>query len=135
MSVLQTDDHINYMNRRQLKIVFIAGAYYSEYPEQIKRNIKKAEEYQIALANNRIGFFCPHNHTNGFETKAYAIESFYKELDMWFLQRCDAILMLPGWEESKGATAEHEYANKINMKIFYAQSPDNIEEIIKWYYE
>lgn len=118
-----------------MKIVFIAGAYFGNGNiEQIEINIREAEKYQIALANNGIGFFCPHNHTEHFEKKASASENFYRKLDMEFLRRAsDAILMIPGWEKSKGAKAELEYAKyKESMYIFYPKSPQDISEIIEW---
>lgn len=43
----------------------------------------------------------------------------YMEIDMVLLKKCDAILMLPGWENSKGATKELTYAKKNDMKVFF----------------
>lgn len=43
----------------------------------------------------------------------------YMDIDMVLLKKCDAILMLPGWEESRGATQEFAYANRNDMKIYY----------------
>lgn len=43
----------------------------------------------------------------------------YMEIDMVLLKKCDAILMLPGWENSRGATKELTYAKKNDMKVFF----------------
>ncbi len=117
-----------------MKIIFIAGPYYSEGdPEKIKKNIHNAEQYQIALANQRIGFFCPHNHTKNFEQKAEASEEFYREMDILFLQRvADAIIAIPGWENSQGAKEEIKWAKENNLKIFFPTSPNDLQEVIKW---
>jgi hypothetical protein len=120
--------------KEKMKIIFIAGPYSGDNnPDKIEKNIREAEKYEIALANAGIGFFCPHLHTEHFEKKAKAPESFYIELDRIFLKRvADAMLVLPDWEKSKGTTAEVEWAKKNKMKIFFPKSPDNLAEIIKW---
>lgn len=38
------------------------------------------------------------------------------------LLKCDAILMLPDWQESEGATLEHNTAKAVGMEIFYCLS-------------
>ncbi len=43
----------------------------------------------------------------------------YMKLDISYLMTCDAIAMLPNWEESKGAKLEKYIANELNMKIYY----------------
>lgn len=117
-----------------MKIIFIAGPYYScGDSEKIKKNIYNAEQYQIALANHGIGFFCPHNHTKNFEQKSKASEDFYKEMDMLFLKRVsDAVLAIPGWEKSQGAREEIRWAKENNLKIFLPTSPDSLEDVVNW---
>lgn len=117
-----------------MKIIFIAGPYYSGGDiEKIERNICNAEKYQIALANAGAGFFCAHNHTRHFEVKAKTPESFYKELDMEFLKRAaDAVLAIPGWENSGGAKQEVEWAQRNGLRVFYPKSPDDLGEAVKW---
>ena len=117
-----------------MKIIFIAGPYFEDNdPSKIEKNIREAEKYQIALANAGIGFFCPHNHTEHFEKKAKAPEDFYRELDMIFLKKvADAIIVIPGWEDSSGSRNEVKWAKENNMKIFYPKSPKNLREVIKW---
>ncbi len=117
-----------------MKIIFIAGPYFEDGDSsKIEKNIREAEKYQIALADQGIGFFCAHKHTEHFEKKANAPEDFYRGLDMLILKRtADAILAIPGWEKSKGAKAEVEWAKKNNLKIFFPKSSNNLDEIIKW---
>jgi hypothetical protein len=120
--------------KKKMKILFIAGPYFSGgAAKKIEQNIRHAEQYQIALANRGIGFFCPHNHTEHFEIKANAPEIFYRKLDMIFLERAvDALLAVPGWENSRGARREIEYAQKRRLKIFYPSSPQDLDEVEKW---
>jgi hypothetical protein len=43
----------------------------------------------------------------------------YMDICLAALRHCDAVLMLEGWESSKGARAEKELAAKIGLIIFY----------------
>lgn len=117
-----------------MRIVFIAGPYFSGGdPERIEYNIRYAEQYEIALANRGIGFFCPHKHTEHFEIKAKAPEQFYYELDMAFLERaCDALLAIPGWENSPGARREVAYARERGIPVFYPVSCEDLDEVERW---
>lgn len=52
---------------------------------------------------------------------------------MLFLKRvADAVLALPDWKNSKGARAEIKWAKKNKIKIFFPNSPDDLDNIIKW---
>ena len=120
----------------KMKIIFIAGPYTGDGSyESIEKNIREAEKYQIALANNQIGFFCPHNHTEHFSSKkgAQAPEQFYYDLDFHYLTYvADAVLALPNWEKSWGAKKEIEWAKKKGMKIFYPKDLSDIKDIVEW---
>lgn len=43
----------------------------------------------------------------------------YMAICIAMLQRSDSILMLPGWEKSAGAAAEHALAKKLGLIIHY----------------
>ena len=38
--------------------------------------------------------------------------------DIAALVTCEAIVLLPGWRESKGATLEHHIAERLGMQVF-----------------
>ena len=121
-----------------MKIVFIAGPLTSGWDGKdrkfIEQKVKEAEKYQIALINAGLGCFCAHTHTSFHHEKgSKASDAFYYEMDLEFLKRsADAVLAMPGWEKSKGAKNEVEWALKNNLPVFYPQSPDDLGEIIKW---
>ncbi len=48
----------------------------------------------------------------------------YMTLSMAMLGMSDSVIMLPGWEESKGARIEYEYATQNRIEIHGAQSKD-----------
>jgi hypothetical protein len=43
--------------------------------------------------------------------------------DIAELVTCDAILLLPGWEDSRGAKLEHHIAERLGMRIEFAPVP------------
>lgn len=51
----------------------------------------------------------------------------YMRIDMAMLDSADAVLFLPGWEDSIGANIEHAYALYIGKPV--AHSIDKLEEV------
>jgi len=54
--------------------------------------------------------------------------------DIAMLLRCDAIYMLPGWQQSEGATLEYLIARQRRMRIFLAETFEahaGIEDLTK----
>lgn len=120
-----------------MKLVFIAGPLTTGWNGKdntvLIDNIRKAESYQIALINAGIGCFCAHTHTSFHHEKgSTAPETFYYEMDLEFLKRCDALLAVPGWETSGGASREVAWAKENNLPVFFPSSPEDIGEIVKW---
>lgn len=47
--------------------------------------------------------------------------------DIVAMLACEAIVMLPGWEESNGAVTEFELAKRMHMMIYYAEIKEDPE--------
>ena len=57
------------------------------------------------------------------------------KLDIAILTQCDAIYMLEGWDDSKGACTEHSIAKTLGLMVFYdsdykfAKKHDDVLEV------
>ena len=58
-------------------------------------------------------------------------DDFWLAATLSVLKRCDAIFMLPGWQESQGSKLEHEQAEADGLPIFYATA-EGLRELSKW---
>ncbi len=108
-----------------MKLVYIAGPYSATPGRTIAFNINEAWHVAFQLAQAGVGFICP--HTNCGMMDLAADPWFFYRLGEELLDRCDAVLMLDGWEESKGAVAEKALAEDFDMPVFYT-----IEEVAAW---
>lgn len=69
--------------------------------------------------------FCPiaHSHSIAAEWELPKGFDYWREYDMWFLSRCDKVLVVKmhGWEQSKGVQAEIEMATKLGIPVEYIE--------------
>jgi len=101
------------------QVVFISGPYRADTPRQIQRNINKAAE--VALKYWKMGYavICPHTYCIIY---GECVDSVWLEGDLEMLRRCDGIVMMEGWENSKGSEMEHAFANEFGIKVIYEKS-------------
>ena len=114
-----------------VKLVYIAGPYSGPDYLAIDRNIAAAREAAAWLAEHGIGFFCPHLNSAHFEVVTPRVEpEFWYALDLRLLEACDALLFLEGWQQSKGAKGELDFAAARIMPVFFY--PLYREELLRW---
>lgn len=103
--------------------VYIAGPYrasngghdYQSYYD-IDQHINEARMWATRLANVNIPFFCPHMNSAHMEVIAPdALPEYWYNLDMLILEHASALLLIPGWRESKGAIAEKDRAAELGI--------------------
>ncbi len=104
-------------------LLYICGPYTGHDSEETNDNISVAREYAVAAARKGWMPFTPHLNTAGFEIDCPEI-SHQEWLDgdlaiLRLLARARAaVLLLPGWEQSKGARLERDWAIHLNLEVF-----------------
>jgi len=101
--------------------IFVSGPYTADDPQDTLDFISVAREAQVELFRRGHYPFCPHVGSAGYENRYLDIpKSAYLEWSLAFLPVCHAILMLDGWQDSAGATAEHAAAEKLKLTVYYS---------------
>ncbi|MBK5254327.1 MAG: DUF4406 domain-containing protein [Peptostreptococcaceae bacterium] len=111
------------MKTKALK-TYIAGPI-SGMEEEAFRNFAKAEEEL-----NSQGYAVLNPMIDAKFTLSFSYMDWIKH-GLFLLDLADAIYMLPGWENSKGARLEHAYAECRGIKIIYAEEPAGEENCLK----
>lgn len=101
-----------------MKHVYIAGPFTAKTDIECEANIVRAEAAaaSIIAADPEVVCIIPHAIGRNFKHGPGTPQYWY-DATMSMLSRCDAIVMLPGWEGSKGSVREYEYAVENNMPI------------------
>ena len=114
------------------KRVYVAGPFRAYNPQgaldcfAVHQNITRAMAIGLAVARTGVAFpFIPHGNTFCFEGSAPA--EIWERGDLAWLSVSDAILMLPDWQKSQGATVEHEFARARRIPVFYS-----LDSLLEW---
>lgn len=116
------------------KIIFIAGPVRGDGSLEAKRNnIERAKKIIVSLIENNIPYYSPHlNIDQEILLMGEDASKFAWDCNAKFLKRCDALGVLPGWENSNGTLQEIENAKSRNLPIFYLEKSEAIQEIKNW---
>lgn len=104
----------------RLPVVYIAGPYRARTTWRIQQNIRAAQETALRVWKIGAVALCPHANTALFDGEAD--DSVWLDGDLELLRRCDAVVMVNGWEQSQGATSERDFAKELKLPVF---DPDN----------
>lgn len=98
--------------------VYIAGPFSADTSYEVERNVRRAEMYIYPLAKLGVCPVCPHTMYRTFDgTFTYEI---WIQITKALLKPCEAILMLPDWERSKGSRGERQDSIDVKRPIFYS---------------
>ncbi len=104
----------------QIKVVYVAGPYTGKTPEEVDANIDRARELAIKVCNDK-GWMplTPHLNTGTIGTMCRnASESFWIAAYLRILGSTDAVVLVPGWENSPGTLLEIEEAKRKGIPVF-----------------
>ncbi len=108
-------------------ILYISGPYTSTPDRSTAFNIGVAQGYAVVAWEKGWAAFTPHLNTARFERLCKGVtHADWLAGDLAILHRLqpgrDAILMLPHWEQSRGARLEREEAQMMGLRVYYADA-------------
>ena len=105
------------------RLLYIAGPY-SGTDDEIAANVAAACAWGLKVRELGVVPVVPHITIVPHEdlTWGQAMQECFA-----ILSRCDAVLMLPGWDQSRGAVAEHGFATDEGMPIF-----EDLDQVKAW---
>lgn len=109
----------NYMlGRRPTFLVYVAGPFSAPDRAGVEANIQRASEAGVAVA--KLGFcpVIPHANTAHPDFEHVQPYDFWIDATAEMLRRCDAILLIEGWEKSSGARMEKKVAESRGIPVF-----------------
>jgi nucleoside 2-deoxyribosyltransferase len=105
-----------------MKRIYVAGPYSANNVLDVLKNIGRGEKACAELFAMGYAPFCPW-HDKSYVTDNpngdFTVQQFY-EFSMAWLEVSDAVLVVPGWENSKGTIAEIERATELVIPVFYS---------------
>ena len=102
-------------------IVYLAGPIRPKGDQTLESNINNAKNIALELWKKDYTVISPHANSD------LPIALADKEVEAWrwlngdldIIARCDAVVVLPGWEESAGTKSEIKFAKERNIPVTY----------------
>jgi len=104
-----------------MKVLYIAGPYRGTDAWEIAQNIRRAEEVALCVWSMGAVALCPHANTAHFQ--GALPDAVWLDGDLELLRRCDGVVVVRGWQQSAGATAEVELARELGKPAFTLEDP------------
>ena len=97
-------------------IVYVAGAYRAPTTWDVAENIRAAERVGLEVARLGAMPLIPQANTGLFNGQLTA--EFWLEGTLELMRRCDAVVLVPGWEAPGGTRGEIEEAIRLGIPVF-----------------
>lgn len=98
-------------------VVYLAGPYSANEHGSISENIIKARKIAIEMWEQGYAVICPHLNTAHFEVDCQCDYEDYMRGDFAIIHKVDAVVMIPGWQDSKGAVMERNLALRLGKEV------------------
>ena len=108
-----------------MKVIYVAGRFTAPNGWTQAKYIRSAEVVGFAVAEAGAMPLMPTSNTRSFNGTLG--EEFWYEGTLELLRRCDAMILTPGWEGSRGVASEIKEADKLGIPVF-----ERMDELKKW---
>jgi nucleoside 2-deoxyribosyltransferase len=106
-------------------VIYVAGPISAPTAWQREANIRRAEWFALALYRADFAPICVHSGARMFYGEID--EEVAMKADFAIIERCDALLLVTGWQRSKGTLREIAFAHKISKPVF-----QDLADLIHW---
>lgn len=114
--------------RPKPRVVYVAGPFRARTPWEVEQRVRRAEEASVLLWQAGVINLCP--HTQGRFTNGLFDDDILAGM-LELASRCDAILLLSGWENSAGSRAEAALMESLHKKIFECSRSRVLEVVVQ----
>lgn len=99
-------------------LIYVAGRYRAATREAVAANIEAARQVGVQAA--RLGWYpvIPHANTAHMELDLEHGDEFWLAGTLELMTRCDAVVLVDGWEGSVGTAGEIAKADQIHLPVF-----------------
>ena len=103
--------------RKRPRRVYVAGAYSSDNVLGVLNNIREGIKVSAAVLKAGHSPFCPWaDHLFHLQDGTLTVEQ-YQQSSMSWLEVSDVVLLVPGWENSKGTRKEIARATELGIPV------------------
>lgn len=99
-----------------MRIAYLAGPYRAASPFEIGQNIGRARAVAVWLWRNGYVALCP--HLNSAFMDGAAEDRVFLDGDIAMMRRCDLVVLVPGWERSRGTLDEIAVAEAAGIPVY-----------------
>lgn len=106
-----------------IPVAYIIGPFRAPHHWGVVQNVRAAEAVALQVWLAGAAALCPHLNCVNFEGAAGDSKenaSIWLDGDIAMLKRCDAVVLVPGWEKSTGSRAEVEIARAEGLAVFFS---------------
>ena len=100
----------------KMPLVYLAGPYRAPTEHGVAKNILAAWIASEEVWKAGCACICP--HANAAFMAGEIADEVFLEGDLVMLERCDAVLMMDGWELSEGSIGEYNRAKELGIPVF-----------------
>lgn len=106
-------------------VVYVAGPFRAENAWEIEQNIRRAEALALEVWKLGLAAVCPHANNRFYQ--GAASDDVWLAGDLAILERCDALLLVPDWQDSEGTLEEIDHAREQGIPVF-----SNLADLQAW---
>jgi len=99
-------------------VVYLSGAFAGINERSVAFNVAVAKAKAAQLWNMGFTVICPHSNAPMLVDGCLCHYEEYLMGDLELIDRSDCLLMLKGWESSRGSVIEHDYAIQQGIPVF-----------------